>query len=159
MSWDAYVSGQIVNSGAMGHKWENMCESGALLDVNTATAWTSGFNMGKISVKDGEGKTIEVDQAANLADAMKQPSGNTSRPGGIYLNGVKYITVSKTDTSLYLKKNGGGATVTKSGKALVVGTWAQAKKGKKDGKEKAQNTGDCTTIVEELANYLKGIGY
>ena len=159
MSWDAYVTGQIINSCCVNHQWKNMCESGALLDVNTAKAWTSGFDMEKIRVKDGEGKTIEVDQAANLADAMKQPNGNTSRPGGIYLNKQKYITVSKTDTSLYLKKNGGGATVCKSGKALVVGTWAQAKKGTKDGKEKAQNTGDCTTIVEELANYLRSIGY
>lgn len=158
MSWDAYVTGQIINSGCVNHKWENMCESGALLDATTATAWTSGFNMGDIKVQ-SDGKEITINQSANLADAMKQPTGNTSRPGGIYLNGLKYITTSKTENSLYLKRNGGGAVVCKSGKALVVGTWAQAKKGKKDGKEKAQNHGDCTTIVEELANYLRSIGY
>ena len=102
---------------------------------------------------------ITVDQAGNLVDAFNQPSGNTTKPGGIYLNGIKYVTVSKDDERMVLKKNGGGATVAKTGKALVVGTWAQAKKGKVDGKEKAQNTGDCSTIVEELAKYLKGIGY
>lgn len=159
MSWDAYVTGQIINSGCVNHKWENMCESGALLDANTALPWTSGFEMGTIATKDGEGKDIKVDQAGNLADAMKQPDGNTKRPGGIYLNKQKYITTSKTENSLYLKKSGGGAVVCKSGKALVVGTWSQSKKGKKDGKEKAQNHGDCTTIVEELANYLRSIGY
>lgn len=158
MSWDTYVQNHILNSAAMGHEWKGMVESGAILDVNTGNPWTSGFNIGTIEVT-SDGKTIKVNQAANLIDAFKQPSGNTSKPGGIYLNGLKYITVSKDDNRMVLKRNGGGATVGKSGKTLVIGTWAQAKKGKVDGKEKAQNTGDCSSIVEELVNYLKSINY
>ena len=158
MSWDDYVAKKIVNSDYKGHKLEKMCESGALLDLNAGTPWTKGFNMGKIKVE-SDGKKIEVDQAANLIDALKQKSGNTSKPGGIYLNGEKYIVVSYDGEKLYLKKNGGGATIAKTGKALVVGTWAQKIKGKYDGKDKAQNTGDCNSCVEDLAEYLKSINY
>ena len=134
MSWDQYLKDYILESKAMGHEWKGMCESGGILDINTGAPWTSGFNMGSAQVE-SDGKKITVDQGANLVDAFKQPSGNTSKPGGIYLNGLKYITVSKDDNRMVLKKNGGGATIAKSGKALVVGTWAQAKKGKKDGKD------------------------
>lgn len=158
MSWDQYLKDYILESKAMGHEWKGMCESGGILDINTGAPWTSGFNMGSAQVE-SDGKKITVDQGANLVDAFKQPSGNTSKPGGIYLNGIKYITVSKDDNRMILKKNGGGATVARSNKALVVATWSQKNKGKADGKEKAQNTGDCTTIVEELANYLKSVGY
>ena len=160
MSWDQYVTSKLVNSDFKGHKWENICESGALLDVNAGTPWTKGFNMGKIKVK-SDGKDIEVDQAGNLVDAFKQPDGNTKKPGGIYLNGVKYIVTNfdQGEGIMYLKKQGGGASIAKTGKALVVATWAQAKKGKKDGKETAQNPGDCSCVVEDLAAYLKSINY
>ena len=63
-------------------------------------------------------------------------------------NGVKYAILSRTV--------GGGATVAKTGKALLVGVWG---KEVMMGNGKAQVTGECTKNVLMVAQSLNGAGY
>lgn len=155
MSWDQFVQDNIKIMSPV--HLVGMCEI-AILDVNTGQPWTTGFNMGKISVED-DGKQIVVDQAANLIDGLKQPDGYPTLPGGIYLNGCKYHLLDKTDTTMFLKKSEGGAVIAKTNKTLVVGLWNPKKKGEVNGEQKNQNPADCTTNVEEFAEKLKFAGY
>ncbi len=52
------------------------------------------------------------------------------------------------DTVLRGKSKGGGCTVRRSTTALVIGIWAEP-----------VTPGDCNVIVENLGDYLVGLGY
>ena len=63
-------------------------------------------------------------------------------------NGIKYCILSRTV--------GGGATVAKTGKALIVGVFG---KDVMMGNNKGQNTGDCSKNVLAVATTLNDAGY
>ena len=76
------------------------------------------------------------------------------------MGGKKYqVTHYEPGAFAYLKIKEGGATVAKTNQAYIIGVYNTSKKYNCDGKELPQSVGMCNTVVEDLANQLKGLGY
>lgn len=95
---------------------------------------------------------ITPDQIAAIMAgfASYEKSGHAGELGstGIKLGEEKFQVVPGDDTVLRGKSKGGGCTVRRSTTALVIGIWAEP-----------VTPGDCNVIVENLGDYLVGLGY
>ena len=145
MSWADYINNALINKSANGHVYNNVLTEAAIIGHDGAEwAKTAGLS-------------IKPDEINKLNDLFKQSSNNTP---SIMLGGKKYqVTHYETNAFVYLKIKDGGATVAKTGKAFIIGVYNTTKNYKYDGKELPQGVGMCNTVVEELANQLKGLGY
>ena len=145
MSWEPYINNALINKSANGHVYNNVLTQAAIIGHDGAEwAKTAGLS-------------IKPDEINKLNDLFKQSSNNTP---SIMLGGKKYqVTHYETNAFVYLKIKDGGATVAKTGKAFIIGVYNTTKNYKYDGKELPQGVGMCNTVVEELANQLKGLGF
>ena len=145
MSWADYINNALINKSANGHVYNNVLTQAAIIGHDGAEwAKTAGLS-------------IKPDEINKLSDLFKQSSNNTP---SIMLGGKKYqVTHYETNAFVYLKIKDGGATVAKTGKAFIIGVYNTTKNYKYDGKELPQGVGMCNTVVEELANQLKGLGF
>ena len=145
MSWAPYINNALINKSANGHVYNNVLTEAAIIGHDGAEwAKTAGLS-------------IKPDEINKLNDLFKQSSNNTP---SIMLGGKKYqVTHYETNAFVYLKIKDGGATVAKTGKAFIIGVYNTTKNYKYDGKELPQGVGMCNTVVEELANQLKGLGF
>jgi hypothetical protein len=146
MSWAAYITNSLVNrQDAAGHVYNNVLTEAAIIGLNGAEwAKTNGL-------------TVKPDEVKALTTLFKQ---KTNSIPSVILGGKKYqVTHYETDAFAYLKIKDGGATVAKTAQAFIIGVYNTTKKYKYDGKELPQSVGMCNTVVEELANQLKGQGY
>ena len=145
MSWADYINNALINKSANGHVYNNVLTQAAIIGHDGAEwAKTAGLS-------------IKPDEINKLNDLFKQSSNNTP---SIMLGGKKYqVTHYETNAFVYLKIKDGGATVAKTGKAFIIGVYNTTKNYKYDGKELPQGVGMCNTVVEELANQLKGLGF
>ena len=164
MSWIDYVNGYLVNyvDTNSGKTYTNSCEHGAIVGNTDGTVWatTPGFAFGLFDVEtdkdDGSGtEKVKVNEFENLNDAFNN-AGNTKKKGGLRINNEKYFMVSFDGERnvMYLKKNGGGACVARSGSGYVIGTFNTSKKCKTDNKETNQNPGQCNFVTEKLQEFL-----
>ena len=146
MSWAAYITNSLVNrQDAAGHVYNNVLTEAAIMGLDGAEwAKTAGL-------------TVKPDEVKALVTLLAQKTNATP---SVVIGGKKYqVTNFESDKVVYLKIKDGGATVAKTGKALIIGVYSTTKKYKYDGKELPQSVGMCNTAVEELANQLKGQGY
>ena len=145
MSWADYINNALINKSANGHVYNNVLTEAAIIGHDGAEwAKTAGFS-------------IKPDEIKKLNDLFKQSANNTP---SVMLAGKKYqVTHYETNAFVYLKIKDGGATVAKTGKAFIIGVYNTTKNYKYDGKELPQGVGMCNTVVEELANQLKGLGF
>ena len=145
MSWADYINNALINKSANGHVYNNVLTQAAIIGHDGAEwAKTAGLS-------------IKPDEINKLNDLFKQSSNNTP---SLMLGGKKYqVTHYETNAFVYLKIKDGGATVAKTGKAFIIGVYNTTKNYKYDGKELPQGVGMCNTVVEELANQLKGLGF
>jgi profilin len=67
---------------------------------------------------------------------------------GIYHGGVKYVTTKAEGRSLYGRKDKDGIVIVKTKQAILIGHYNEQ-----------QIAGNCATIIENLADYLEGLGY
>jgi profilin len=165
MSWQDYVNGYLVNwvdTNQDNKTYKNVCEHGALVGNGDGTVWakTDNFSFGVFKVQvekdDGSGQvTVDVDEFANLKDAFEN-EGTTKRQGGLRINNEKYFMVSfdKDRNVMYLKKNGGGACVARSGLAYVIGTFNSSMKCNVAGKDIPQSPGNTNLVCEKLQEFL-----
>ena len=162
MSWAAYITQIIDGKADTGKETKNLCK-GAQIIGEDGTSWgtSAGFALKKHEVTT-DGKKVLIDEFKNLENAMKN-NGNCSLPGGIYINGGKYLMTHFEDDGgmkkMYLKCTGGGACVVKTNKAYFIGTFETASRMKKEGKETSQNVGDCNSAVEDTAKDMFDSGY
>ena len=145
MSWADYINNALINKSANGHVYNNVLTEAAIIGHDGAEwAKTAGLS-------------IKPDEIKKLNDLFKQSANNTP---SLMLGGKKYqVTHYETNAFVYLKIKDGGATVAKTGKAFIIGVYNTTKNYKYDGKELPQGVGMCNTVVEELANQLKGLGF
>ena len=146
MSWGAYITNALINKqDAAGHVYNNVLTEAAIMGFDGAEwAKTAGLS-------------VKQDEIKKLNELFKQSDNNTP---SIMLGGKKYqITHYEKNTFVYLKIKEGGATIAKTNKAYIIGVYNTSKNYKYDGKELPQSVGMCNTVVEELANHLKGQGY
>ena len=147
MSWGDYITNSLVNrQDANGHVYNNVLTEAAIMGFDGAEwAKTAGLS-------------VKQDEIKKLNDLFKQSENNTP---SIMLGGKKYqVTHYEKNAFVYLKIKEGGATVAKTNKAYIIGVYNTSKNYTYDGKKTLpQGVGMCNTVVEDLANQLKGMGY
>ena len=147
MSWGDYITNSLVNKeDANHHVYHNVLTEAAIMGFDGAEwAKTAGLS-------------VKQDEIKKLNDLFKQSENNTP---SIMLGGKKYqVTHYETNAFVYLKIKEGGATVAKTNKAYIIGVYNTSKNYTYDGKKTLpQGVGMCNTVVEDLANQLKGQGY
>ena len=147
MSWGDYITNSLVNrQDANGHVYNNVLTEAAIMGFDGAEwAKTAGLS-------------VKQDEIKKLVELFKQSENNTP---SIMLGGKKYqVTHYETNAFVYLKIKEGGATVAKTNKAYIIGVYNTSKNYTYDGKKTLpQGVGMCNTVVEDLANQLKGQGY
>ncbi|KAL0075207.1 profilin [Phycomyces blakesleeanus] len=70
------------------------------------------------------------------------------RASGIHVDGVKYFSLRADERSIYGKKNNNGVCIVKTTQAILIGLY-----------DSNIQPGECTKIVEGLADYLISVGY
>ena len=146
MSWGDYITNSLVNKqDANGHIYNNVLTEAAIMGIDGAEwAKTAGLS-------------VKPDEIKKLVDLFKQSENNTP---SIMLGGKKYqVTHYEKNAFVYLKIKEGGATVAKTNQAYIIGVYNTSKNYTYDGKPLPQGVGMCNTVVEDLANQLKGQGY
>ena len=146
MSWGDYITNSLVNrQDANKHVYHNVLTEAAIMGFNGAEwAKTAGLS-------------VKPDEIKKLNDLFKQSENNTP---SIMLGGKKYqVTHYEKNAFVYLKIKEGGATVAKTNQAYIIGVYNTSKMYTYDGKPLPQGVGMCNTVVEDLANQLKGQGY
>ena len=146
MSWGDYITNSLVNKqDANGHVYNNVLTEAAIMGIDGAEwAKTAGLS-------------VKPDEIKKLNELFKQSENNTP---SIMLGGKKYqVTHYEKNAFVYLKIKEGGATVAKTNKAFIIGVYNTSKNYTYDGKPLPQGVGMCNTVVEDLANQLKGMGY
>ena len=147
MSWGDYITNSLVNKeDANHHVYHNVLTEAAIMG-------TDGGEWAKTA-----GLSVKPDEIKKLNELFKQSENNTP---SIMLGGKKYqVTHYETNAFVYLKIKEGGATVAKTNKAYIIGVYNTSKNYTYDGKKTLpQGVGMCNTVVEDLANQLKGQGY
>ncbi|KAF9949783.1 profilin, required for normal timing of actin polymerization in response to thermal stress [Mortierella alpina] len=89
---------------------------------------------------------IGGEEAKILAAAFKDPKYIQEK--GFHLEGQKYILLRADERSIYARNGATGVTCVKTGQCILVGFY-----------DETVQAGDCTTVVEGLADYLKNSGY
>ena len=167
MSWADYVNAYLVNyvDQVAGKSYLNACEHGAIVSNTDGTIWaaSTGFTFSKYSVEidkdDGSGQVkVEIDEFASLKNAFDN-NGTCTAKGGIRIHKEKFFVVSYDADKkvMYLKKNGGGAAIAKSGQAFAIGVFNTSKKITVKGTattEQNQNPGVTNLGVEKLQEFL-----
>ena len=147
MSWGDYITNSLVNrQDANGHVYNNVLTEAAIMGIDGAE-WAKSA-----------GLSVKPDEIKKLNELFKQSENNTP---SIMLGGKKYqVTHYEKNAFVYLKIKEGGATVAKTNKAFIIGVYNTSKNYTYDGKKiLPQGVGMCNTVVEDLANQLKGMGY
>ena len=122
---------QYVDSNLVGTK---ACKHAALVGLDGNTwATSAGFQVS------------QADAKAIIA-GFSNPGG--LQASGIKANGVKYMFLRADDRSLMGKKGTAGIHCTKTGKAVIIAVYDQP-----------ITAGQCSVVVEKLADYLIGVGY
>lgn len=95
--------------------------------------------------EDGSEVEKEINEEENLVEFAK--TGQKPKNGGFRMNGIKYqmIRKSEDEKTVYLKCTNGGATLSLTNKAIVLGTWS----------EKTVPKNSCDAQVEALAAHLR----
>eukprot|EP00999_Lentomonas_sp_LEN2_P001580 NODE_2644_length_528_cov_62.551122_g2594_i0.p1 GENE.NODE_2644_length_528_cov_62.551122_g2594_i0~~NODE_2644_length_528_cov_62.551122_g2594_i0.p1 ORF type:complete len:125 (+),score=16.24 NODE_2644_length_528_cov_62.551122_g2594_i0:60-434(+) len=84
---------------------------------------------------------FSVSEGKQLAAQFANP--NSAFSEGIKVAGVKYMTIKADQRSIYGKKGAGGCVCVKTNQAILVGMY-----------DENIQPGQCTTVVEKLADYL-----
>ncbi|CAL4058645.1 unnamed protein product [Meganyctiphanes norvegica] len=102
MSWDSYISDQLLASGNV--------QKGAICGLD-GSVW---------AVSDSWG--IQAAEAQKLANAFKDPS--VLHMGGIVVAGEKFMFLGGTDEVLRGKKQANGIHIVKTNTAMIIGYYA-----------------------------------
>ena len=92
------------------------------------------------------GFNISQAEAKALYQAFNDASGIFA--SGIKIEGNKYMTIKADSRSVYGKKGAGGCACVKTTQAILVGMY-----------DENIQPGQCSSVVEKLADYLIESGY
>lgn len=85
-------------------------------------------------------------EATAIANNFKNPSSFIA--SGVFVQGEKYMTLRADERSVYYKKGKDGGCLVKTNQAVILGLYSDP-----------VQPGQCTTVVEKLADYLLNSGY
>jgi len=130
MSWQAYVDTSLIGSGNV--------DKAAIFSAAGDSKWAASHGF---DISAAELKTI-VDSYRDTKD-VKDVQGS-----GFYIAGSKYMTLRADDRSLYGKKGKEGIIIVKTTQAILVAHYPET-----------VQPGNAVTTVEQLGDYLVGVGY
>ncbi|KAI9736343.1 MAG: profilin, required for normal timing of actin polymerization in response to thermal stress [Cirrosporium novae-zelandiae] len=130
MSWQAYVDSSLVGTGNV--------DKAAIFNSEGTSVWASS-----------PGFVVEKSEITEIVDAYKDKSevkGVQSQ--GLHVGKERYVVIKADDRSLYGKKGKEGIVVVKTQQALLVTHYPET-----------VQPGAAANTVEQLADYLIGVGY
>jgi profilin len=134
MSWQTYIDDHLMVELPHG----GQLESAAILGLDGGV-WAQSSNFPELSEPEVEALVKGFEGKAG-SDALAQ--------SGIRLGGNKYMAIAGEEGQVHRgKKGAGGVTVKKTNTAMVVGIYGEG-----------VQPADCTTIVENMGDYLSGQG-
>ncbi|WVZ23833.1 profilin-1 [Vigna radiata var. radiata] len=126
MSWQTYVDDHL------------LCE----IEGNHLTHAAIIGQDGSVWAKSGSFPQFKPEEIVGIMNDFNEPG--TLAPTGLYIGGTKYMVIQGEPGSVIRGKKGpGGATVKKTGLALVIGIY-----------DEPMTPGQCNMIVERLGDYL-----
>jgi len=130
MSWQAYVDTSLVGTGHI--------DKAAIYSAAGDSRWASsaGFEPSAAELKEITGAY------ADSGDVKKVQST------GLHVAGDRYIVIKADNRSLYGKKGKEGIIIVKTGQAILIAHYPET-----------VQPGVATTVVEQLGDYLIGVGY
>lgn len=135
MSWQEYVDNNLMCP--LDHEG-NTLASAALVGLENSV-WAKSPNFPELTVE-------EMEVMKGIFEGKN--------PGSFTMGGVKYMVLGSEDpeTKLRGKRQGGGCSVVKTGKTMVVGIYDSPD-------AYSQLASACIKIVETLAEYLISVDY
>ncbi|NP_001284474.1 profilin [Cucumis melo] len=126
MSWQVYVDEHL------------MCE----IEGNHLTSAAIIGQDGSVWAQSQNFPQLKPEEVAGIVGDFADPG--TLAPTGLYIGGTKYMVIQGEPGAVIRGKKGpGGATVKKTGMALVIGIY-----------DEPMTPGQCNMIVERLGDYL-----
>ncbi|KAI0366020.1 profilin [Pilatotrama ljubarskyi] len=92
------------------------------------------------------GYNLSADEQKSIVNAFNKPEDALAH--GVRLAGQKFFTLKADDRSIYGKKQADGCIIVKTKQAVLVAEYAAP-----------VQAPEATPIVENLADYLIGVGY
>lgn len=127
MSWQAYVDDHL------------MCDVG---DGNTLTAAAIIGHDGSVWAQSASFPQLKPEEVSGIMNDFAEP-GHLA-PTGLFLAGTKYMVIQGEPGAVIRgKKGSAGATIKKTGQALIIGIYDEPVTG-----------GQCNMVVERLGDYL-----
>lgn len=130
MSWQAYVDTSLVGTGNL--------DRAAIFNTQGTSVWASspGFTVSPAEIKE------IIASYSDTSDVKKIQSG------GFRVAGEKYMTIKADEKSVYGKKGKEGMVIVKTLQAILVAHYPET-----------VQPGKATNTVEQLGDYLIGVGY
>ncbi|KAF6233702.1 hypothetical protein HO173_007914 [Letharia columbiana] len=130
MSWQAYVDTSLVGTGNL--------DRAAIFNTQGTSVWASshGFTVSPAEIKE------VIASYSDTSDVKKIQSG------GFRIAGEKYMTIKADEKSVYGKKGKEGIVIVKTHQAILVTHYPET-----------VQPGQATNTVEQLGDYLMGVGY
>ena len=94
------------------------------------------------------GFEISRDEIQAIVAGFGDSGKNTLASGGFKLCGDKYMYITSDDVQIQGRKAGGGASIAKSKMAVLIGTY-----------NINIQPGNCRKVIENMKDYLLGVGY
>ena len=149
-TWEGYVENLLAT---------NKLNHAAIVGLSDGKVYASspGFSIslhpGSIVGENGETKEFIVDEYHIILDVLSK-NGIVPNPPGIWINNTRYHLLQFRDdiNAAYLKCKNGGATVVKTNKLIIIGTWSKEKDPKRNG-------GNCNDVIEEIAEKFVKANY
>ena len=162
--WEAYTTAMNQFYSAKKDKVvrTNVCTSCAIYGLDgtlwaASEKWTpfTSYDYELEGLDESEKQTIKIDEfkiATMVADGNRTPTA-----AGIRLCGTKFMMNNSSDgITMMNKQGGGGATIGKTGKALVMGIWD---KDALTSEGTNQDAFDISMNVEKVVGFLKAAGF
>jgi len=130
MSWQAYVDTSLVGTGNI--------DKAAIFNSEGTSVWASspGFTVSPAEIK-------EVVASYKDTGDVKKVQAN-----GLHVGGERFVVIKADDRSLYGKKGKEGIVIVKTQQAILLTHYPET-----------VQPGSATNTVEQLADYLIGVGY
>nr|Q9T0M8.1 RecName: Full=Profilin-2; AltName: Full=Pollen allergen Par j 3.0102; AltName: Allergen=Par j 3.0102 [Parietaria judaica]CAB44257.1 profilin 2 [Parietaria judaica] len=126
MSWQAYVDDHLMCDVGDG----NTLASAAIIG-HDGSVWAQSANFPQLKPEEVTGIMNDFNEGGFLA------------PTGLFLGGTKYMVIQGESGAVIGKKGSGGATLKKTGQAIVIGIY-----------DEPMTPGQCNLVVERLGDYL-----
>ena len=139
----------------------NVCESCAIYGLD-GSLWAASPKWKGLSEYDhtqeglGEEATVVKVNEFKILEAVSQGNRNPSAAGARLCKEKFLLTTHDEGVSMLTKTGGGGGTVARTGKAIVVGFWD---KEALMSNKLNQNSGDVAINVERIAKFMKLAGF